>query len=96
MGIYLPLITTNCAILAITLNNISRGYTYLQSVVYALGVALGFLLAMVLMAGIRERMRTSTVPAFLKGTPVLFVTAGLMSIAFMGFGGIDRIADLLK
>jgi electron transport complex protein RnfA len=90
MGIYLALITTNCAILGATLNAISKGYNYAESLVYALGVALGFMLALLLMAGIRKRIRTSPVPAFLKGTPVLFACAGLMSMAFMGFAGLVK------
>jgi electron transport complex protein RnfA len=95
MGIYLALITTNCAILAVTLdvinNNCSftgKPYTFIESIVYAVGVALGFLLSMLLLAGIRNRLRTSPVPAFLKGTPVLFVATALLSIAFMGFKGL--------
>jgi electron transport complex protein RnfA len=90
MGIYLALITTNCAILAVTLNNISRGYNFLEALVYALGVALGFLLALLLLAGIRKRLRTSPVPAFLKGTPILFVCSALLSMAFMGFSGLVK------
>jgi electron transport complex protein RnfA len=88
MGIYLALITTNCAILAVTLENISKGFSFIESVVYALGVAAGFLLSLLLLAGIRGRLKTSPVPAFLKGTPILFVIAGLLSIAFMGFKGL--------
>jgi electron transport complex protein RnfA len=95
MGIYLALITTNCAILAVTLdvinNNCSftgKPYTFIESIVYAVGVALGFLLSMLLLAGIRNRLRTSPVPAFLKGTPVLFAATALLSIAFMGFKGL--------
>lgn len=90
MGIYLALITTNCAILAVTLDNVNNGYNFIQSVVYAFGVALGFLVSMLLLAGIRRRIRTSPVPAFLKGTPILFVCAGLLSIAFMGFSGLVK------
>jgi electron transport complex protein RnfA len=97
MGIYLALITTNCAILAVTLdvqNNIcpftGKAYDFPQSLVYALGVALGFLLSLLLMAGIRRRIRTSPIPAFLKGTPILFVTAALLSMAFMGFSGLVK------
>ena len=90
MGIYLALITTNCAILAVTFDVITKGYTFIESLVYALGVSLGFLLSMLLLAGIRRRIRTSPVPAFLKGTPVLFVCAALLSIAFMGFKGLVR------
>jgi electron transport complex protein RnfA len=88
MGIYLALITTNCAILAVTLDNISNGYNFAESIVYALGVALGFLLSMLLLAGIRRRIRTSPIPAFLQGTPILFVSSCLISIAFMGFSGL--------
>jgi electron transport complex protein RnfA len=97
MGIYLALITTNCAILAVTLDVINNTcpftgspYTFGQSMVYALGVALGFLLSLLLMAGIRKRIKTSPIPAFLKGTPVLFVTAALLSMAFMGFSGLVK------
>jgi electron transport complex protein RnfA len=88
MGIYLALITTNCAILAVTFDVISNGYTFIESLVYAAGVSLGFLLSMLLLAGIRKRLKTSPVPAFLKGTPVLFVATALLSIAFMGFKGL--------
>jgi electron transport complex protein RnfA len=88
MGIYLALITTNCAILAVTFNAISNGYTFIESLVYALGVALGFLLSLLLLAGIRGRLKTSPVPAFLQGTPVLFLASALLSMAFMGFKGL--------
>jgi len=88
MGIYLALITTNCAILAVTFDVISKGYSFIESVVYAIGVALGFLLSMLLLAGIRKRLRTSPVPAFLKGAPVLFAASALLSMAFMGFKGL--------
>jgi electron transport complex protein RnfA len=95
MGIYLALITTNCGILAVTLDVINntcvftgKPYTFIEAIVYAVGVALGFLLSMLLLAGIRSRLRTSPVPAFLKGTPVLFVATALLSIAFMGFKGL--------
>ena len=90
MGIYLALITTNCGILAVTLENISEGYNFIESIVYAVGVALGFLLSLLLLAGIRKRIRTSPIPAFLKGTPILFVSAGLLSVAFMGFSGLVK------
>jgi electron transport complex protein RnfA len=97
MGIYLALITTNCAILAVTLDAVNNTcpftgehYTFVQSLVYAAGVALGFLLSLLLLAGIRRRIKTSPVPAFLKGTPILFITAGLLSMAFMGFGGLVK------
>jgi electron transport complex protein RnfA len=90
MGIYLALITTNCAILAVTLDSISNDYGFIEAVVYAVGVALGFLLSMLLLAGIRRRIRTSPIPAFLKGTPILFVSSCLLSIAFMGFSGLVK------
>jgi electron transport complex protein RnfA len=90
MGIYLTLITTNCAILAVTFDVWTKEYDYIEALVYAVGVALGFLLSLLLLAGIRRRIRTSPVPAFLKGTPILFVTASLLSMAFMGFGGLVK------
>jgi electron transport complex protein RnfA len=90
MGIYLALITTNCAILYVTLANISDNYTFIESLVYSIGVALGYLLAMMLMAGVRKRIRNSPIPAFLKGTPILFVVSCLMSVAFMGFSGLVK------
>ena len=97
MGIYLALITTNCAILAVTLdviNNIcpftGKPYTFIESVVYAVGVALGFLLSLLLLAGVRGRLKTSPIPAFLKGTPVLFAASALLSMAFMGFKGLVK------
>ncbi len=90
MGIYLALITTNCAILAVTLDNISKGYNFAESLAYAIGIALGFLLSMLLLAGLRRRLRTSPIPAFLKGTPILFVCACLLSLAFAGFSGLVK------
>lgn len=90
MGVYLALITTNCAILAVTLNCISKNYTFLESIVYAVGTAAGFLLSLVLMSGVRQRIRIAPVPAFLQGTPILFVTAGLLSMAFGGFAGLIK------
>ena len=90
MGIYLALITTNCAILAVTLENISNEFNFIESIVYAMGVALGFLLSMLLLAGIRKRIRTSPVPAFLKGTPILFIVSCLLSMSFMGFAGLVK------
>jgi electron transport complex protein RnfA len=90
MGVYLALITTNCAILAVTLNCLAKGYNFVESLVYAVGSALGFLLALVLMAGVRSRIQTATVPAFVKGTPILFVTAAFMSMAFGGFAGLIK------
>ena len=90
MGIYLPLITVNCAISAVVLENISRDYNFIESVVYAIGVSLGFLLAMLLLAGIRKRIRTSPIPDFLKGPPILFICSCLLAMAFMGFSGLIK------
>lgn len=90
MGVYLALITTNCAILAVTLNAISKNYNFLESIVYSLGTASGFLLSMILMSGIRKKIKSAPVPAFVKGTPILFVAAGLLSLAFGGFSGLIK------
>ena len=88
LGIYLPLITTNCAVLGVATLNINQGYSLLQSVLNGTFSALGFTLAIVLMAGVRERLETSKIPACMKGFPLTLVSAGLMAIAFMGFNGI--------
>ncbi len=88
MGVYLALITTNCAVLAVTLNCISKSYNYVESLVYALGSAGGFLLSMVIMSGIREKLRTSNMPGFLRGNSGLFIATALLSLAFMGFKGL--------
>ena len=90
MGIFLPLITVNCAICAVILENIDRNYNLIQAIVYALGVSSGFLLALLLLAGIRRRIRTSPIPGFLKGTPILFICTCLLSMAFMGFSGLIK------
>jgi electron transport complex protein RnfA len=88
LGIYLPLITTNCAVLGVTINNISDGYSFLESMVSSLGVGLGFLLAMVLFSGIRSRIDESKVPAPFRGLAVTLIAASFISLAFMGFAGI--------
>ena len=88
LGIYLPLITTNCAVLGVAVLNVSEGYNLLYAVLNGIFGALGFLLAIVLMAGVRERLETSDIPAPFWGFPICIVIAGLMSIAFMGFSGI--------
>lgn len=90
LGIYLPLITTNCAVLGVTVLNVSGQYDLLKSVFNGVFGALGFLLAIVLMAGVRERMENSKVPAPLKGFSISLITAGLMSVAFMGFSGLVK------
>lgn len=90
LGIYLPLITTNCAVLGVPLINISHGYGFMESLVFGAGSALGFSLVLVLFAGIRERVEAADVPLPFKGVAIAMVTAGLMSLAFMGFAGLDR------
>lgn len=90
MGVYLALITTNCAVLAVTINCISKNYNYLESIVYALGTSCGFILSMVIMSGIREKMKSSNVPNFLKGRAILYITASLLSLSFMGFKGLIK------
>ncbi|MBP7096134.1 MAG: RnfABCDGE type electron transport complex subunit A [Spirochaetia bacterium] len=90
MGIYLPLITTNCAILAVTFDNITKGYDLAESIVYSVGASVGFTLSLVLLAGIRDRMKTANLPAFIKGTPSLFVATSLLAVAFMGFSGLIK------
>lgn len=91
LGIYLPLITTNCAVLGVAVINMSEGYNLIESVVNGVAAALGYMLAIVLLAGIRERMdRNDKMPLALQGLPITLVTAGLMSIAFLGFQGLIR------
>lgn len=90
MGVYLALITTNCAVLAITLNCIAKNYNYLESIVYAFGASCGFILSMVIMSGVRERMRSSNVPDFMKGKAILYIIASLLSLSFMGFKGLIK------
>ena len=88
LGIYLPLITTNCAVLGVATLNMNNGYGLLQAVLNGTFSALGFLLAIVLMAGVRERLESSKIPACMKGFPITLVSAGLMAVAFMGFQGL--------
>ena len=88
LGVYLPLITTNCAVLGVTINNINDGYTFLESMVSSLGCGIGFLLAMVLFSGLRSRIDESNVPAPFRGLAVTLIAASFISLAFMGFGGI--------
>ena len=90
LGIYLPLITTNCAVLGVTLLNVSNDYNMLYSVLNGVFGALGFLLAIVLMAGVRERLEGADIPKPMRGFPISLVIAGLMSIAFMGFNGLVK------
>ncbi|HMB01404.1 MAG TPA: Rnf-Nqr domain containing protein, partial [Spirochaetota bacterium] len=88
LGIFLPLITTNCAILGVALLVIKNNYDLLQTVVFAAANALGFGLALILFAGIREQLDLYEIPASMKGAPIALITAGLMALAFMGFSGI--------
>lgn len=88
LGIYLPLITTNCAVLGVAILNIEQNYTFLGSIWYSFCAAIGFTLAIVLFAGVRERLENANIPEFLKGFPIALITAGLMSIAFLGFSGL--------
>ncbi|MFQ5983778.1 MAG: electron transport complex protein RnfA, partial [Woeseiaceae bacterium] len=90
MGIFLPLITTNCAILGLALFQTNRGYGFTQAVAYALGAGAGFALALVLMAGVREKLDLANVPDLVKGTTIAFVVAGVLSMSFMGFAGLGR------
>ncbi len=88
LGIYLPLITTNCAVLGVTLNNISDGYNFLEAMVNSLGVGLGFLLAMVLFAGVRSKVEDAEPPKSFEGLPITLVSAAIVALAFFGFSGI--------
>jgi len=87
LGIYLPLITTNCAVLGVALLNIGEDHNFMQSAIFGMGAAIGFTLVMVLFASLRERIDAGDVPTPFKGAPIALITAGLMSLAFMGFGG---------
>ena len=88
LGVYLPLITTNCAVLGVTINNITEGYDFLRSMVSSLGVGLGFLLAMVLFAGVRSRIENCPSPRSFRGIPITLVSASIVALAFYGFAGV--------
>ena len=88
LGVYLPLITTNCAVLGVTINNITDGYNFGESIISSLGVGLGFLLAMVLFAGVRSRIENCPAPECMKGLPITLIAASIVSLAFFGFSGI--------
>ena len=90
LGIYLPLITTNCAVLGIPLLNVQAKHNFMESIFFGMGGALGFTLVMVLFAAMRERMEGADVPAIFKGSAIAMVTAGLMSLSFMGFSGLIK------
>jgi electron transport complex protein RnfA len=89
LGIYLPLITTNCAVLGVALTNVQDGYNFIESVLSGFGTAVGYTLAIVLLASIRTRIREEDIPAPLRGAPIVLISAALMSIAFMGFAGLS-------
>ena len=88
LGVYLPLITTNCAVLGVALTNVQKEYSVLQGVIYGIGTSVGFALAIVIMAGIREKIEYNDVSESFQGTPIVLITAALMSIAFFGFSGL--------
>ncbi len=88
LGVYLPLITTNCAVLGVVILNIQKDYTFLEAIVNSVATSFGFLLAIVLFAGVREKLETSDIPESLKGSSIALISAGLMSIAFLGFSGL--------
>lgn len=89
LGVYLPLITTNCAVLGVALLSVQNDYGILESTINGIGASIGFFLAICLMAGIREKLENSNIPEVFKGTPIVLITAGLMAIAFCGFGGVS-------
>ena len=91
LGIFLPLITTNCAVLGVALLNLTEQHTFIESLIYGFGAAVGFSLVLVLFAAMRERLATADVPVAFKGASIAMITAGLMSLAFMGFSGLVKI-----
>lgn len=88
LGVYLPLITTNCAVLGVTVNNIDNSYNFIESLANSFGAGVGFLLAMVLFAGIRGKMEHADIPEVLKGVPSVLIAASILSVSFMGFSGV--------
>lgn len=88
LGIFLPLITTNCAVLGVAINNIKFEYNFIESIVYSIGTSAGFMLAIVLFAGVRDKVDNADLPESLKGSAISLITAGLMSVAFLGFAGL--------
>lgn len=87
LGVYLPLITTNCAVLGVAIDSAQKGYGFAETMIYSVGTAVGFLIAIVIMSGIRERIEDNNIPEAFKGMPIVLVTAGLMAMAFVGFSG---------
>ncbi|WP_143821062.1 electron transport complex subunit RsxA [Motiliproteus sp. MSK22-1] len=88
LGIFLPLITTNCAVLGVALLNVQRAHNLIESLLYGLGASLGFVLVLVIFAGLRQRLSLCQIPGLFSGTPIALITAGLLSMAFMGFSGL--------
>jgi len=88
LGVYLPLMTTNCAVLAVTISNINQGYTYVEALVHAFGAGLGFLVAMILFTGVRMQTESADPPEAFKGIPITLISAALLSLAFFGFDGV--------
>ena len=88
LGVFLPLITTNCAILGVAILVIQKEYTLVESVVYAISTAIGFTLSLTLFAGIREQLQLNDIPKAMQGIPIALITAGLLALAFMGFSGV--------
>ena len=88
LGVYLPLITTNCAVLGVALTNVQKSYSFIQSVVNGIGISVGFTIAIIMLAGIREKIEHNDVPYSFQGAPIVLITSGLMAIAFFGFSGL--------
>lgn len=88
LGIYLPLITTNCAVLGVVLLNIDNGFNFVESMINSVGAGLGFMVAMIMFSGVRERLESADIPKFMKGLPITLVAASLTSLSFMGFTGV--------
>ncbi len=91
LGVYLPLITTNCAVLGVAITNIDRGYNLIETVFNGVGGALGFTMAIVIFAGVRERMELADIPECLKGFPIAMISSGLMALSFLGFQGLIKL-----
>ncbi len=91
LGVFLPLITTNCAVLGVALNSVTKGYNFLEALIYGIATAVGFLIAIVLMAGVREKIEYNDIPKTFQGTAIVLITACLMAIAFMGFSGMVSV-----
>ena len=88
LGVYLPLITTNCAVLGVALTNVQKAYGFVQSVVNGIGISVGFTIAIIMLAGVREKIQYDDIPHSFQGSPIVLITSGLMAIAFFGFSGL--------